>query len=88
MASMCIFNLQKPRSDEITKKFLKFGFLFCCSSEPLIVHAKTEYGGYAPGQRINVDIRVNNRTVLPVSSFKVKLVKVKSSKKKKKTDFR
>lgn len=45
-------------------------------SDPLKLIARTPVGGYTPGQTINLEVEVINKSDQPVSDFSVQLIKV------------
>ncbi|XP_067638724.1 arrestin domain-containing protein 1 isoform X2 [Eurosta solidaginis] len=46
---------------------------FCCPTGPLIVKFSTPYCGYAPGQRINFVLYINNESSIDITDCEVKL---------------
>lgn len=59
--------------DEMAVRFRKN---FFSHSDPLTVRAVIPVGGYTPGQSINLDLFVSNRSTEDVDDFVVRLIKV------------
>lgn len=56
--------------------FNKCCLLCCFKSNPLDIIVRVQFGGYTPGQTINVQIEANNKSDEQVSHFIVQLIKV------------
>ncbi|XP_055312571.1 arrestin domain-containing protein 17-like [Sitodiplosis mosellana] len=67
--------LKEPVLVEKYKKFNACFLLSSCSSDPLRIVARTPVGGYTPGQVINLEIDVKNKSDQDVSEFTVELIK-------------
>lgn len=59
-----------------TEKSFFLCCLLCCLSDPMKIVARTPVGGYTPGQTINLELDIINRSDQPVSDFTVQLIKV------------
>ena len=66
-----------PIQNPITKSNRKV-FLKCCcgATDPLEIVARAPVGGYTPGQFVNLEIEVKNKSNEPVSQFTVEMVQV------------
>lgn len=73
---MLLFTMQMPVVQEKFKTFHPCCLFFCCRSAPLRIVARIPLGGYAPGQTINVDIEVDNKSAKE-ADFNVQLYKVR-----------
>lgn len=69
-------NLQNPVFAEKNKTFFPCFLLCCFTSSPLKITARAPVGGYVPGQVINLEFQVNNKSDQNVTEFTVKLIKV------------
>lgn len=70
------FSIQIPRATELEKRI---SYCFCfplCRSNNIELTAHIPQQGYTPGQTIDLELDVNNKTVEDVNEIKVKLVKV------------
>lgn len=67
-------SLQQPL---MTEKQLNYSScLSCFQSDPLCIYAGIKVGGFTPGQTIDLNFDVVNKSNLNVSTFTVQLVKV------------
>lgn len=53
------------------------GFLFYLLSDPIDMIVNVPVRGYTPGQTINMEINVKNRSNQMISEFQVNLIKVR-----------
>lgn len=61
----------------VTKAKRKVFFKCCCgTTDPLEIVARVPVGGYTPGQFVNLDMEVKNKSNEPVSQFTVEMVQV------------
>lgn len=58
------------------KTFFPCFLLCCCESAPLEIVARSPVGGYVPGQTINFEFIVSNRSDQPVNEFTLQLIRV------------
>lgn len=63
--------IKNPMKDELTKNF-KMDF----TSEPLYMSASIPFGGYVPGQTMNVMVEINNQSKTHVKEIKISLKKI------------
>ncbi|XP_055312538.1 arrestin domain-containing protein 17-like [Sitodiplosis mosellana] len=63
--------LREPISKAMRKTFLK---CCCCATDALEIVVRVPVGGYTPGQFVNLEIEVKNKSNEPVSEFTVELV--------------
>lgn len=60
---------------EVSKTFLPYSLCICCPSGPLHLVARVPASGYTPGETINVEIDVDNKSKL-TAGIRVQLIKV------------
>lgn len=52
--------------------------MFCWCPDTIRILTRTTVGGYAPGQMINLDMIIDNKTAVPILKFTVHLDRVRA----------
>ncbi|KAJ6645788.1 Arrestin domain-containing protein 17 [Pseudolycoriella hygida] len=68
--------LARPVLAEISERFFFGGLICCVISSPMNVAVRIPVSGYTPGQTVNIEIKVNNRSGQEIDGFEVKLIKI------------